>query len=110
MNFNQLNEMGTWERQKALFIISVAEDMGMDIDGYGEIGVNPNSGYTYVWCEDYNFTLYMPINCELQKTDMYASWFNSDNGDEEDFKLEKGTTLSDIEERTEEMERVNNEN
>ena len=61
----KINEMCGWERQKAVYLIGVAESLGMDLDSYGEVAVNKNSGYTYLWSEDYNFSLYMPINCEF---------------------------------------------
>ena len=69
----------------------------MNLDCYGEIGVNNNSGYTYLWLEDYNFTLYMPINCELSKNDIYALWTNMENGDEDEMTL-GNSTIEDIEE------------
>lgn len=101
----KLNEMCAWERQKAIFLLSVAEDLGMDLSGYGFVDVNPNSGYVYVWVEDYNFSLYMPINCELDKGDVYALWTNSDNGDEQETSI-KGMNLKDIEEWVQEQEKT----
>lgn len=95
MNTNY-DKMGKWEIEKAIFLQKTAVDLGMDVSGYGEIGVNPNSGYTYLWLEDYQFTLYMPINCELVKSDVWAIWTNLDNGDEEEMSLDDKTTLSDI--------------
>ncbi len=88
--------MGKWEMEKAIFLQSIAVKLGMDISGYGKVSVNPNSGYTYIWLEDYNFTLYMPINCELVKTDVVALWTNPENGNEEEFELRNNTTLHEI--------------
>jgi hypothetical protein len=96
MEFNGLSKLCSWEREKALYIIGVAEKIGMNLDSYGEIGVNNNSGYTYLWLEDYNFTLYMPINCELSKWHINALWTNMENGDEEEMTL-GNSTLIDIE-------------
>lgn len=76
-----------WERQKAMYLIQIAEGLGMDIDGYGELGVNPNSGYTYLWLEDYNFTLYMPINCDLKTSDVYALYSSPETGEEYEIEL-----------------------
>jgi hypothetical protein len=96
MNFESLNKMCGWERQKAMFLIQTAENLGMDIDCYGEIGVNQNSGYTYLWLEDYQFCLYMPINCELTKGDIWASYSSPENGEE--FEIELGKkTLTELE-------------
>mgnify|MGYP006268780939 CR=1 FL=1 len=95
MNFEALNKMVGWERQKAMYIIQIAEELGMDIDGYGEIGVNQNSGYTYIWLEDYQFCLYMPINCDLKKSDIYASCY-AENGQEYEIELHR-KTLHDLE-------------
>jgi len=93
MNFESLNKMCGWERQKAMFLIQTAENLGMDIDCYGTIGVNQNSGYTYLWLEDYQFCLYMEINCELTKGDIYASYSSPENGEEFEIPLGKKTLI-----------------
>jgi hypothetical protein len=69
----------------------------MNTKGYGEIAVNNNSGYTYLWLEDYNFTLYMPISCELQKSDVYALYSCFYDGEETEMSLSNDTTLEDLE-------------
>lgn len=94
MDYTKLNSMCDWERSKALFLVNVATNLNMDLTGYGEIAVNSTSGYTYLWLEDYPFTLYMPINCELSKSAVMLSWFNSDDGNEEETPL-NSKTLSD---------------
>jgi len=96
MNFNQLNKMVGWERQKGMYLIQTAEQLGMDIDGYGELGVNPNSGYTYIWLEDYNFSLYMPINCDLIRQDVYALYSSPETGIEYEIELHYAS-LEDLE-------------
>ena len=83
----KFSDMVSWERQKAVFIIGVAEKLGMNLDSYGEVAVNKNSGYTYLWSEDYNFSLYMPINCELDVKDIYALWTSSEDGHEEETSI-----------------------
>ena len=95
MNFDNLGKMVSWERQKALFILSVAEKLGMDTEGYGELAVNQNSGYTYLWLEDYNFTLYMPISCKLETNDIWVMWTNSIDGEEKEIQL-NNMSLEDI--------------
>jgi len=97
MDFNGLNKMVGWERTKALFLASTAENLGMSLDGYGEVAVNPNSGYTYIWLKDYNFTLYMPINCELNKSDVWVLYSCPYDGEESEIQLEDDT-LNDLEE------------
>ena len=71
VNYEELNNMCEWERDKALYLVKIAEELGYDTkDAY--IGVNNNSGYTYIWSEWERFTLYMPISCDLQKSDIGA--------------------------------------
>lgn len=89
-------KMCKWEIEKAVFLQSISVDLGMNIADYGKCAINPNSGYTYLWLEDYPFTLYMPISCELKKTDIYALWSNPEDGEEFEIKLEKNTTLNDL--------------
>lgn len=101
----KLNNMCGWERKKAVFLMGIAEELGMNTDSYGEVAVNPNSGYTYLWSEDYNFSLYMHIDCELVKSEVVALWTNSEDGEEREFNLTNETTLQDIEEWTEEQEK-----
>ena len=93
-NFSKLCQ---WEQDKVLFLCLVARDLEMNISGYGIIDVNPNSGYTYLWLEDYMFTLYMPISCELKKADVWASWTDSYDGREEEMRLTPNTSLRDLE-------------
>ena len=104
VNFDNLNKMCSWEREKAMFLIKTAESLNIDIDGYGELAVNPNTGYTYLWLEDYNFTLYMPITCDLKITDIFALWTCSYCGQEEETSLKEDDVLSDIQERIDEIE------
>lgn len=40
-------------------LIQKAAKLGMDLDGYGELAYNSTSGNTYLWLEDYMFTLYI---------------------------------------------------
>ena len=96
MNTNY-DKMCKWELEKAIFLQKTAVDLGIDVSGYGEVSVNPNSGYTYLWLEDYNFTLYMSISCELIKTDIWALWTNPEDGEEIEIALKKNTTLNTLE-------------
>lgn len=105
----KLDEMTKWERQKALFLLETAEELGYNTESYGELSVNTSSGYVYIWSEWHDFSLFMPINCDLIKTDVFALWTNHINGEEEEFRLEDETTLNDIEEWVEELNKAEEE-
>jgi len=85
-----------WELTKAIYLIQKAKELGMTLDGYGEIAVNQNSGYTYLWSEDYPFTLYMPINCELSNDDVYVMHTDTYNGDETEKTLSEFNGINEI--------------
>jgi len=91
VDFSNLNKMCSWERKKAIYLTEVAEKLDMDVEGYGELAVNPNSGYTYLWLEDYPFTLYMPIDCELNVDDVMVMWSSPEDGEEFEIELENKT-------------------
>jgi hypothetical protein len=59
MNITQ--DMTSNATLKAARLIQHAALLGMDVGGYGELAVNPHSGNTYLWLEDYNFCLYLPV-------------------------------------------------
>ena len=68
--------------------MQVAEEIGIEYaDSYGCIAVNNTSGYTYLLCEDYSFTLYMPINCGLTLDHVFVSYTNMENGQEYEERL-----------------------
>ena len=94
---NNFYNMCDWEQEKALYLIKTAKQLGMNISGYGELAVNQTSGYTYLWLEDYPFTLYMPISCELEEKDVWVMWTNPENGEEIEKSLDEFSSLSDIE-------------
>jgi hypothetical protein len=88
--------MTSWEIEKASYLILTAKQLGMQLDSYGEVSVNPNSGYTYIWLEDYGFSLYMPINCDLQRKDIYVLFTDHETGEETEESLEHFTNINDI--------------
>ena len=90
--------MTAWEIEKAAYLILAAKELGMRLDCYGEVSVNPNSGYTYIWLEDYEFSLYMPINCDLERKDIYVLYSDPINGEETEESLEQFESLKDINE------------
>mgnify|MGYP003650850571 FL=1 len=68
-----LKTMSLWELEKAMFLLKTAKELNMDVNTSESIlSVNNNSGYTYLWCENYNFTLFMPISCELTRENVYV--------------------------------------
>jgi hypothetical protein len=100
---NIQSNMCNWEMQKAGFLMTTGGKLGMDISGYGEIGVNQNSGNTFMWLEDYDFCLYMPINCELQESDIWVIWTNPEDGEEVEKTLDEFSGLDEIEQWTQEL-------
>ena len=101
----KLNDMCDWERKKAVFLMGIAEELGINTNSYGEVAVNKNSGYTYIWSDDYNFSLYMPINCELVKSDVVALWYCSECGEEITTDLKEFDELKNIQNRINDIEK-----
>ena len=88
--------MGEWEQRKALYLQSVALDLHIDLDNMIEVGVNPNSGYTYLFSYELPFVLYLPISCELNKNDVWV--LTTDNMTGEEYERTLGdATQSDLE-------------
>ena len=83
-----------WELEKALYLIKVANQINMQLSEYTIVDVNNISGYVYLFDDNYNFSLYMPINCDLIKDDVYALYIDFDNGDEHEIDL---SSISDVE-------------
>ena len=77
--------------RKIGLLITAASELGMDISGYGFADENQSSGNVYLWLEDYPFTLYIGLGSD----DIYASWSNPENGDEEEIEI-AGLSLADL--------------
>lgn len=90
--------MTSWEIEKGSYLILTAKELGMNLNSYGQVSVNEYSGYTYIWLEDYEFTLYMPINCNLIREDVYVLYTDMETGQEHDESLIQFSTLKDIKE------------
>ena len=87
-----------WEREKAVFLMGIAEErFNLDLEGYGELGMNENSGNVYLWLEDYPFTLFMPINCKLKLEDVWVMAINNETGEEFERNLERKDTIETLE-------------
>ena len=69
---------------KVGLLLTAASKLEMDTSGYGLVDVNQNSGYTFLWLEDYPFTLCIQ---PFGNDDVYALWTNSENGEEEEIKI-----------------------
>ena len=103
-----LTNFCNWERKKAIFLMNFAENtLAWDLSGYGEIGVNKNSGYTYLWLEDHVFCIYMPIYCELQNSDIYALYTDLQTGEEYEVSCENVFSVDDIIEKFEDELNIN---
>lgn len=94
MKYN-FETMCDWELDKANFLIQTARQLGMNLQSYGEVSVNQNSGYTYLWSEDYPFSLFMPISCDLKREDVYVI-YTSHDGEEIEESLYHFEDLDDI--------------
>lgn len=92
---NNLNTLTNWERQKAIYILHQAEQFGFETTKETQLGVNLNSGNTWVWDEYWSVCLYMPINCELRMRDIWVCWTNPEDGEEHEESL---GSFSDIDE------------
>lgn len=78
--------------RKMGLLITKASELGMDVSGYGMADENQNSGYVYLWLEDYSFTLYIGLGSDT----IYALWTDPNDGEEIETEVE-GQTLSDLE-------------
>jgi hypothetical protein len=98
-------KIGPWEFEKISYIFrAVRERFGIDLWVHGtQVGVNPNSGCSWVWNEDYPVSWYMPINCELRHEDVYALWSNPENGDEHECEISAFNSADDIWEWVDEL-------
>jgi hypothetical protein len=99
--------MTKWEMEKAMYILVQAKELGMDLSSHGELSVNEYSGNTYLWLEDYEFAIYMPINCDLKREDIYVLYTDMETGQEHDESLKHFDTLKHIEEWIEEIKNEN---
>lgn len=65
-NTNKNYKPTSGEYEKAGRLITKAGKLGMNLAGYGALDVNLNSGYVYLWLEDYSFTLYIDLQGNLK--------------------------------------------
>jgi hypothetical protein len=105
MEINNKN-LGNKQLRKIALLMTKASDLGMNLSSYGFADENPNSGYTYLWLEDYPFTLYMYSDSE----DVWACWSNPEDGEESVTEVIDGMNLDllydwvyDLEQQSEEV-------
>ena len=84
--------LGSYQLEKVGALLVRAGKLGMDVSGYGCADENPNSGYVYLWLEDYNFTLYI----DILWSGIFAMYTNSEDGEETEMEVEATTTLCEI--------------
>jgi hypothetical protein len=104
MEINNKN-LGNKQLRKIALLMTKASDLGMNLSSYGFADENQNSGYTYLWLEDYPFTLFMASNSE----EVWACWSNPEDGEETVTNVIDEMTLdnlydwvADLEQQTEE--------
>lgn len=88
------DKMASNEIRKAARLITRADELGMDLGGYGEAAVNPSSGNTYLWLEDYPFALFIsPGGSDT----IWALWSDPYDGDEHEMEVTTVATLDYLE-------------
>lgn len=75
--------------------------LGFKIGGYGEIAYNERSGYTYIWCEDYNFSLCISDFSEQVEV-LYS---DPENGEETFRDASKFKSIEEIDEWVEKIQK-----
>lgn len=88
-DFSGLANMCEWEHQKALFLMQEANKLGYNyLSTYGEVDVNQNSGYVYLWSDNYLFSLYMPISCKLDTSDIGVNYTDTEGNEHQELLQE----------------------
>jgi hypothetical protein len=85
-------KLGNKQLRKIALLMVKASDLGMNLSGYGVADENPNSGYTYLWLEDYPFSLFMSSNSD----EVWALWSNPEDGEETVTNVIDGMTLDNL--------------
>ena len=101
---NNLSQLNNWEGQKAIFMMHIAEQFGFETSKHTQIGVNPNSGNTWVWDEFWSVCLYMPINCDLKMSDIWVCWTNPESGEEHELQLSEFENILEMNKWVQELE------
>jgi hypothetical protein len=92
-----INKMCNWERKKSIYLMEIAENkLNMDLSEYGFCDVNQSNGNVYIWLENYPFSIYLPINCELTESDVIVLYTDNNHGDETELTLDNFDDIDDI--------------
>jgi len=87
------DKMTSNEIRKAALLITRADELGLDLGGYGDVAVNPSSGNVYLWLEDYAFTLFIsPGGSDT----IWANWSDPYDGEEHEMEVLQSTELSEL--------------
>ena len=74
-------------------LLILAADLGMNVNGYGELGYNNTFGNTYLWLEDYQFTLFINDYDDEMKA-LYTCFID---GEETELCVDENTDLETLE-------------
>jgi len=88
-----IKTQNTKQAKNAGRLLVLAADLGMDVSGYGELGYNDTYGNTYLWLEDYQFTLFISDYDNSLKA-LYSCFID---GTETEFCIDENTDLETLE-------------
>ena len=74
-------------------LLILAADLGMNVSGYGELSYNNTFGNTYLWLEEYQFTLFINDYDDELKA-LYTCFID---GEEMEICIDENTDLETLE-------------
>lgn len=88
-----INTQNIQQAKNAGRLLILAADLSMNVSGYGELGYNNVFGNTYLWLEDYQFTLFISDYDSTIKV-LYTCFID---GTETEFYIDENTNLETLE-------------
>lgn len=88
-----INTLNNKYHKNAGRLLILAADLGMNVGEYGELGYNNVYGNTYLWLEDYQFTLFINDFNDTIKA-LYTCLID---GEETEFLIDENTDLETLE-------------
>lgn len=88
-----INTQNTQQAKNAGRLLILAADLGMNVSGYGQLGYNNTFGNTYLWLEDYQFTLFISDYDSTIKA-LYTCFID---GEETELCIDEKTDLETLE-------------
>ena len=88
-----INTQNTQQAKNAGRLLILAADLGMSVSGYGQLGYNNTFGNTYLWLEDYQFSLIINDYDDEMKA-LYNCFID---GTETEFHIDESTDLETLE-------------